>query len=104
MSEGLTASVDATTADQDKPEHLEPDAWRAIFYSQERRLEYVNDLPPSWIGYPEVEEVLKQIKDIYDQNKYLVWPRRWVSSNPAIAWWSGSWTDLADRCRISSLL
>ena len=34
----------------------------------------------------------------------LVWPRRWVSSNPAIAWWSGSWTDLADRCRISSLL
>ncbi len=27
------------------------------------------------------------------------WPRRWRSSGPAIAWWSGSWIVSAARCR-----
>ena len=30
------------------------------------------------------------------------WPRRWPSSDRAIAWSSGSWTGSADRSRISS--
>ena len=30
------------------------------------------------------------------------WPRRLLSSAPAIAWWSGSWTGSADRCPICS--